>query len=111
MQVQGASPVVRVALSGVSRDLETLALRVGQRILADVLVAADAATGRAILSLAGRRVEAQTPDGLRQGEVVRLVVSEVFPDRLVLRLDQAPVVRCARHARRRWHGRAVAAGG
>jgi len=42
--------------------LGPLTLRVGQRLLAEVL-SIQAETGRTILSLAGRRIEAQVPTG------------------------------------------------
>src|SRR5438552_2595008 len=90
--MDGASAVqppalIRIALvSSDLGDLGPLSLRVGQRLLAEVL-AVQAETGRTILSLAGRRVEAQVPAGLRQGEIVRVAVAEVLPDRLVFRVE------------------------
>ena len=70
--------------------LGPLTLRMGQRLLAEVL-AVRAETDRMILSIAGRRLEAQVPAGVRQGEILRVVVSEVLPDRIVFRLDTAPL--------------------
>src|SRR6266542_3807610 len=85
--VEPAPRLVRIALvSPELGDLGPLTLRVGQRLLAEVL-SVQAETGRTILSLAGRRVEAQVPTGLRQGEIVRLAVAEALPDRLVFRVE------------------------
>lgn len=87
-----ASPYVVVGASLGDLDLAglgPLTLRVGQRLLAEVL-AVQAETGRTLLSLAGRRLEAQIPPGIRQGEIVRVVVAQVLPDRVVFRIDTSP---------------------
>jgi hypothetical protein len=63
-------------------------LRVGQELLAEVL-SADADTGQALLSLAGRHVTAQVPPGLEEGQVLRLAVAQIGAERLVLRLAGA----------------------
>ena len=85
-----AHAVIGAALGDVDlAALGPLTLRVGQRLLAEVL-AIRAETDRMILSIAGRRLEAQVPPGIRQGDVVRLVVAEVLPDRVVFRLDGMP---------------------
>lgn len=95
--VAPAGPVtalVRIQVLASHHDAEPLALRYGQRLLAEVL-AADGATGRAVLSLAGRRLEAQLPPetlgSLRPGSVIALSIVEAGPERLVFRLDPGPV--------------------
>jgi hypothetical protein len=88
MQVPDAplpSSLIRIALASPSPHEAPLSLRVGQGVVADVL-RVDAETGRAILSLGGRRLEAQVPPGLRAGETIRLVVAELTDARVVLRL-------------------------
>ncbi len=62
-----------------------LVLRLGQQVVAEVLQL-DASLGRALLSIGGRRVEAQVPPGLERGTTVRLSVLDASPERLVLRL-------------------------
>ena len=62
-----------------------LVLRLGQRLVAEVL-SLDAQTGRAMLSMAGRRFTAQADTPLAQGQVLRVVVADASPENLVLRL-------------------------
>ncbi|HEU5315992.1 MAG TPA: flagellar hook-length control protein FliK [Chloroflexota bacterium] len=79
--------LVRITLSSPELgDVGPLSLRLGQRLLAEVL-AVQAESGRAILSLAGRRLQAQLPAGARAGDVLRVVVADAQPDRLVFRVE------------------------
>jgi hypothetical protein len=78
----------RIALTlgeSVGQPGAPLALRIGQELLAEVL-SLDAESGRALLSMAGRRFSAHVPSGIEQGQVLRVSVAAIAPDRLTLRL-------------------------
>src|SRR5438046_7855774 len=60
-----------------------LSVRVGQELLAEVL-SLDDQTGRALLSMGGRRFNAQVPVPVNEGQVLRVAVADVSADRLLL---------------------------
>ena len=62
-----------------------LLLRVGQRLLAEV-ISVNGQSGRVLFSMAGRRFTAQAPLPLAAGEVLQVAVAEVSAESLVLRL-------------------------
>lgn len=87
--LSSAPQLIKVALTGQSPGDSPLTLRIGQQVVVDVLWS-DPNTGRALLSLAGRHLEAQVPLGMRGGETARLVVAGVERDRLHLRVVPKP---------------------
>lgn len=69
------------------RSLETAELRIAPgRVLMARIVRADA-SGRGALSIAGAVIEAELPKDVRQGQDIRLVVTEVTPERVVLSMS------------------------
>lgn len=106
MQPAIGSAIVRVALglgTPVTAGGQPLALRVGQELLAEVLslgapangdqpgldsgaAAGQGRTQTAVLSMAGRRFQAQVPAGVQDGQLLRLAVTGATPERLTLRV-------------------------
>jgi hypothetical protein len=79
--------MLRVEAALLRNLLPDLVLREGMRIVASV---AERAGQKGIIVLAGMPLAAQLPDEVQVGDVLRLVVDESTPDRVVLRIaDQA----------------------
>jgi hypothetical protein len=79
---------LRVEAALLRSVLPDLVLREGMRIVASV---AERAGQRGIIVLAGTPLAAQLPDGVNVGDVLRLVVAETSPERVVLQIaDPAP---------------------
>lgn len=78
---------VRVAM--LREQLPGLTLRPGMTVVARVH---EQQAGRGMLSLAGALLTAELPEGVAEGDRLRLQVQEVDPERIVLRLlsDTAP---------------------
>src|SRR3954471_10623144 len=74
---------LRVEAALLRSVLPDLVLREGMRIVASV---AERAGQRGIIVLAGTPLAAQLPDGVNVGDVLRLVVAETSPDRVVLQI-------------------------
>jgi hypothetical protein len=74
---------LRVEAALLRSVLPDLVLREGMRIVASV---AERAGQRGIIVLAGTPLAAQLPDNVDVGDVLRLVVAETSPDRVVLRI-------------------------
>jgi hypothetical protein len=68
-------------------ELPDLVLRPGHSVVARVASRGEGALG--VLVLAGVPLRASLPDDVKAGETLRLTVSEVSPERIVLRLDAA----------------------
>jgi hypothetical protein len=84
-----AMDTLRVEAALLRSVLPDLVLREGMRIVASV---AERAGQRGIIVLAGTPLAAQLPDNVNVGDVLRLVVAESSPDRVVLQIaaDPAP---------------------
>jgi hypothetical protein len=84
--------MLRVEAALLRNLLPDLMLREGMRIVASV---AERAGEKGIIVLAGTPLAAQLPDDVQVGDVLRLIVDESTPDRVVLRIadssPQAPV--------------------
>jgi hypothetical protein len=84
--------MLRVEAALLRNLLPDLMLREGMRVVASV---AERAGEKGIIVLAGTPLAAQLPDDVQVGDVLRLVVDESTPDRVVLRIAdstaQAPV--------------------
>jgi hypothetical protein len=76
---------LRVEAALLRSVLPDLVLREGMRIVASV---AERAGQRGIIVLAGTPLAAQLPDGVNVGDVLRLVVAETSPDRVVLQIAE-----------------------
>lgn len=74
---------LRVEAALLRSVLPDLVLREGMRIVASV---AERAGQRGIIVLAGTPLAAQLPENVSVGDVLRLVVAETSPDRVVLRI-------------------------
>src|SRR6188472_3776241 len=68
-------------------EMPDLVLRPGHSVVARVASRGDGPLG--VLVLAGVPLRASLPDEVKAGETLRLTVSEVSPERIVLRLDAA----------------------
>ncbi len=80
--------MLRVEAALLRQMLPDLVLREGMRVVASV---AERAGQRGIIVLAGTPLAAQLPDEVQVGDVLRLVVAETSPERVVLRVaEQAP---------------------
>lgn len=80
--------MLRVEAALLRQVLPDLVLREGMRVVASV---AERAGQRGIIVLAGTPLAAQLPEGVQVGDVLRLVVAETSPERVVLRIaEQAP---------------------
>jgi hypothetical protein len=75
--------MLRVEAALLRNLLPDLMLREGMRIVASV---AERAGEKGIIVLAGTPLAAQLPDNVQVGDVLRLVVAETSPDRVVLRI-------------------------
>ncbi|MDP9400454.1 MAG: hypothetical protein M3P39_05815, partial [Actinomycetota bacterium] len=80
----GAGGAPLVLLRGLLPDLP---LHPGAHVVARVL---DRDGARGTLLLAGARMAAQLPEGVAEGDVLRLRVQEAAGDRLVLRIAEPP---------------------
>jgi hypothetical protein len=79
---------LRVEAALLRSVLPDLVLREGMQVVASV---AERAGQRGIIVLAGTPLAAQLPENVGVGDVLRLVVAETSPDRVVLRIaDAAP---------------------
>jgi len=82
--------LLRVEAAMLRGLLPDLVLREGMRVVASV---AERAGQRGIIILAGTPIAAQLPDEVQAGDVLRLIVSEIDSERIVLRIadtQQAP---------------------
>jgi hypothetical protein len=79
-----STPVSLILLRGLLPDLP---LQPGAHVMARVL---DREGARGTLLLAGARLSAQLPEGVAEGDVLRLRVQEADADRLVLRVAEPP---------------------
>jgi hypothetical protein len=75
--------MLRVEAALLRNLLPDLVLREGMRVVASV---AERAGQKGIIVLAGTPLAAQLPDDVNVGDVLRLVVAESTPDRVVLRV-------------------------
>ena len=75
--------MLRVEAALLRNLLPDLVLREGMRVVASV---AERAGQKGIIVLAGTPLAAQLPDDVQVGDVLRLVVAESSPDRVVLRV-------------------------
>jgi hypothetical protein len=75
--------MLRVEAALLRNLLPDLVLREGMRVVASV---AERAGQKGIIVLAGTPLAAQLPDDVKVGDVLRLVVAESTPDRVVLRV-------------------------
>ncbi len=78
--------MLRVEAALLREVLPDLVLREGMRVVASV---AERAGRRGIIVLAGTPLAAQLPEDVRVGDVLRLIVAETSPDRVVLRIADA----------------------
>jgi hypothetical protein len=78
MQISAAAELILLRTA-----LPAPALRAGSVVVARVLE-------RGLLSLAGARVAAKLPDDVRPGDVLRLRVKELAPERIVLQIVPDP---------------------
>jgi hypothetical protein len=74
-------------------ELPDLVLRPGHSVVARVASRGDGSLG--VLVLAGVPLRASLPDDVKAGETLRLTVTEVSPDRVVLRMDAAALAMAA----------------
>jgi len=88
--VQGIA-VVDAAL--LRAEMPELLLRPGHSVVARVASRGEGPLG--VLVLAGVPLRAQLPDEVKAGETLRLTVTEVSPERLVLRMDAAAMAMAA----------------
>lgn len=79
--------MLRVEAAMLRALLPDLVLREGMKVVASV---AERAGQRGIIVLAGTPLAAQLPDGVQAGDVLRLIVAETSPERVVLRIADAP---------------------
>ncbi len=79
--------MLRVEAATLRALLPGLVLREGMRVVASV---SERAGQKGIIVLAGVPLAAQLPDEVRAGDVLRLVVAETSPERVVLRIADAP---------------------
>ena len=77
--------MLRVEAALLRSVLPDLVLREGMRIVASV---AERAGAKGIIVLAGTPLAAQLPDNVQPGDVLRLVVAETSPERVVLRIAE-----------------------
>lgn len=75
--------MLRVEAAVLRAVLPDLVLREGMRIVATV---AERAGQKGIIVLAGTPLAAQLPDDVQVGDVLRLIVAETSPERVVLRV-------------------------
>jgi hypothetical protein len=75
--------MLRVEAALLRSVLPDLVLREGMQIVASV---AERAGQRGIIVLAGTPLAAQLPDDVQPGDVLRLIVAETSPERVVLRI-------------------------
>jgi hypothetical protein len=74
-------------------ELPDLVLRPGHSVVARVASRGDGPLG--VLVLAGVPLRASLPDDVKAGETLRLTVTEVSPERVVLRMDAAALAMAA----------------
>jgi len=74
-------------------ELPDLVLRPGHSVVARVASRGEGPLG--VLVLAGVPLRASLPDEVKAGETLRLTVSEVSPERVVLRMDAAALAMAA----------------
>jgi hypothetical protein len=75
--------MLRIEAALLRSVLPDLVLREGMRIVASV---AERAGAKGIIVLAGTPLAAQLPDNVQVGDVLRLIVAETSPERVVLRI-------------------------
>ncbi|MGH2897565.1 MAG: hypothetical protein ACRDMZ_02750 [Solirubrobacteraceae bacterium] len=78
--------LLRVEAAMLRALLPDLVLREGMRVVASV---AERLGQRGIIVLAGTPLAAQLPDHVQAGDVLRLIVSEISSERIVLRIADA----------------------
>jgi hypothetical protein len=77
-------PVVSVATALLRAQLPDVTLREGSSVMARV---ASRGEGHGVLVLAGIPLTAQLPDGVEAGATLKLLVEDVGPERVVLRIE------------------------
>lgn len=77
------------ALTAITTQLHGMPLKTGQT-LAAIVLKADAATGKALLSLAGGQVAVQTNQTLTAGSAIRLTVKDAGPPLVLTLANQTP---------------------
>ncbi|OYY55681.1 MAG: hypothetical protein B7Y53_03400 [Halothiobacillus sp. 28-55-5] len=77
------------ALTAITTQLHGVPLKTGQT-LAAIVLKADAATGKALLSLAGGQVAVQTNQALTAGSAIHLTVKEAGPPLVLTLAQQTP---------------------
>jgi hypothetical protein len=80
-------PVVSVATALLRAQLPDVTLREGSSVMARV---ASRGEGHGVLVLAGIPLTAQLPDGVESGATLKLLVEEVGPERVVLKIEAQP---------------------
>jgi hypothetical protein len=86
MQLHNAG---RIAAAAPTVAVRALPLALGAEVVARVL-AAPPGGGRGVISLAGMALEARLPDGLAEGQTLRLAVDRAQAGELVLRILREP---------------------
>lgn len=81
-------PVVSVQTALLRAQMPELVLRPGSTVMARV---ASVGEQHGVLVLAGMPLTAQLPKEVESGATLKLRVEEVTPERVVLRMDQAPL--------------------
>lgn len=91
MSVPGAPPVLALAAASLRAQLPELVLRPGMLLAARVLERGGPDGRHGVITLAGAALVAELPDEVRAGDALRLQVSDLAGDRVVLRLvPEAP---------------------
>jgi hypothetical protein len=87
------NPIAVVDAALLRTELPDLVLRPGHSVVARVASRGDGPLG--VLVLAGIPLRASLPDDVKAGETLRLTVTEVSPERVVLRMDAAALAMAA----------------
>src|SRR4051794_17879782 len=86
-------PIAVVDAALLRAELPELVLRPGHSVVARVASRGEGPLG--VLILAGVPLRASLPEEVKVGETLRLTVTEVSPDRVVMRLDAAAMAMAA----------------
>jgi hypothetical protein len=87
------NPIAVVDAALLRTELPDLVLRPGHSVVARVASRGEGPLG--VLVLAGVPLRASLPDEVKPGETLRLTVTEVSPERVVLRMDAAALAMAA----------------
>jgi hypothetical protein len=87
------NPIAVVDAALLRTELPDLVLRPGHSVVARVASRGEGPFG--VLVLAGVPLRASLPEGVKAGETLRLTVTEVSPDRVVMRMDAAALAMAA----------------